>query len=164
MTAHLPARRRVVEVLVVAVVVAAVGWFFGLAVVQATLVAAVITAVGLTWSAVRDDDRLTWPSPPVHIPRGARRDVQGLAWSFRSRGGIPERPVARLRDAARHLLLLHHGIDLDDPDARPAVERLLPPEVVRVLLSPRHPELDLAAFATLLTAVEALGSPSGRPS
>ncbi|PZE23104.1 hypothetical protein DEI81_08310 [Curtobacterium sp. MCBD17_013] len=161
-TVGLPARRRVVEVVVVAVVVGAAGWFFGLPVPQAVVVAAVITAVGLTWSAVRDDERLTWPAPPTDVVRGARRDVQALAWSLRSRGGVPERPVVRLRAAAGHLLLVHHGVDIDDPEARPAVERLLPPDVVRVLLSPRHPELDLATFSSLLIAVEALGEPSGR--
>lgn len=91
-TVGLPARRRVVEVVVVAVVVGAAGWFFGLPAPQAVVVAAVITAVGLTWSAVRDDERLTWPAPPTEVVRGARRDVQALAWSLRSRGGLPERP------------------------------------------------------------------------
>lgn len=147
-------------VVVLAVIAAGIAWFFGVDVPQALAVGGVVAAVGLTWAAVRDGAPLTWPAPPVRSEPGARRDLSETAWSLRSRGGVPERALGRARSVARHRLRTLHQLDLDDPDHRDRIEAVLPPPVVAVLSSERRPELDLAAFASVLTALEALAPPT----
>lgn len=149
-------------VVVLALVAAGIAWFFGVDVPQALAVGGVVAAVGLTWTAIRDGAPLTWPAPGLRSAPGARRDLSETAWSLRSRGGVPERALGRARAVARYRLRTLHQLDLDDPDHRAAVEAVLPPAVVDVLRSERRPELDLAAFASVLTAVEALAPPPER--
>jgi hypothetical protein len=150
------ARRNVVGVVVLAVIVGAVLWFFGLGVVPALGVTGAIVAVGLVWLGARDGESLAWPTPPVRFAAGARRDVQEIAWALRSRGGVPERLLVRVRDVARRRLRAAHRLDLDDPGDQDAIARLLPPDVLAVLRSPRRPELTLASYSALLAAVERL--------
>ncbi|MFJ4221168.1 hypothetical protein [Curtobacterium luteum] len=148
--------RATVGVVVFAVAAAAIVWFFGVGVVQSLAVGGVVAAVGLTWTAIRDGVPTTWPVPPVRSAPGARRELSETAWALRSRGGVPERALARARAVARHRLRTLHRLDLDDPGDRGAVETLLPPAVVAVLLHERRPGLDLATFGSILGAVEAL--------
>ncbi|WP_144710377.1 hypothetical protein [Curtobacterium pusillum] len=152
--------RATAGVVVLAVVAAGITWFFGVDVPQSLAVGGVVAAVGLTWTAVRDGPPLTWPVPPVRSAPGARRELSETAWALRSRGGVPERAIARARSVARHRLRTLHRLDLDDPDQRAAIEAVLPPAVVAVLRAERRPELDLAGFAAVLTAVEALAPPT----
>ena len=150
-------------VIALALVVGAALWFFGLGVVPALGVSGVIVAVGVVWSATRDGESLTWPVPPVRTAPGARRDLQEVAWSLRSRGGVPERLIARARDVARRRLLAAHQLDLDDPAHRPAIERVLAPDVVAVLTSARRPELTLSSYSAVVAAVESLDPSAARP-
>ncbi|MGU3409407.1 hypothetical protein ACLBWP_04815 [Microbacterium sp. M1A1_1b] len=149
-------RRSTVGVVLLAVVAAGITWFFGVGVVQSLAVGGIVAAVGLTWTAVRDGVPLTWPEPPVRTAPGARRELSQTAWTLRSHGGVPERALARARAVARHRLRTHHRLDLDDPADRAAIEAVIPPTVVIVLLSDRRPEVDLAAFGAVLTAIEAI--------
>lgn len=155
-------KARVTGVVVVAVVAAGIVWFFGVGVPLSLAVGGVFAAVGLTWTAVRDGPSLAWPVPPVRSSPGARRDLSEIAWTLRSHGGVPERALGRVRAVARHRLRTLHRLDLDDPDDRTAIESLLPPAVVAVLRSERRPELDLADFSSVLTAVEALAPDTDR--
>jgi hypothetical protein len=152
--------RTTAGVVVLAVVAAGITWFFGVDVPLSLAVGGVVAAVGLTWTAVRDGPPLTWPVPPVRSAPGARRELSETAWALRSRGGVPTRALSRVRAVARHRLRALHRLDLDDPDHLAAIEAVLPPAVVTVLRAERRPELDLAAFATVLTAVEALAPPT----
>jgi hypothetical protein len=154
--------RAAAGVVVLAVIASAVVWFFGVGVPLSLAVGGVVAAVGLTWTAIRDGPSLTWPVPPVRSAPGARRGLSETAWALRSRGGVPERALGRARAVARHRLRLLHRLDLDDPGDRAAIEAVLPPTVVAVLQSERRPELDLAAFGTVLSAVEALAPPTDR--
>ncbi|MGG7307630.1 hypothetical protein ACQXVK_10605 [Curtobacterium sp. AB451] len=149
-------RGRTIGVLVLAVVAAALTWFFGVGVVQSLAVGGVVAAVGLTWSAVREDVPLTWPVPPVRSEPGARRELSETAWSLRAHGGVPERTLARVRAVARHRLWTRHRLDLDDPGDRRAIEAVLPSAVVAVLVRERRSEIDLTTFASVLTALETL--------
>lgn len=155
-------RRATVGVVLLAVLAAGVTWFFGVDVPQSLAVGGVVAAVGLTWSAIREGAPMTWPVPPVRSAPGARRAVSETAWALRARGGVPERTLGRARAVARHRLRTFHQLDLDDPDDRAAVEAVLPSSVVDVLQSERRPELDLAAFAAVLDAVEALAPTTDR--
>lgn len=155
-------RRRTAGVLVLAVVAAAITWFFGVGVVQSLAVGGVVAAVGLTWSAVREDVPLTWPVPPVRSEPGARRDLSETAWALRARGGVPERTLARARAVARHRLWTRHRLDLDDPRDRTAIDAVLPSGVVAVLVRERRSEIDLVAFGNVLTALETLGPATGQ--
>ncbi|WP_286345071.1 hypothetical protein [Frondihabitans sucicola] len=159
-----PLRRLLVLVLIAAAVIGGIVWYFGLAVPGAVLVAVAVAAVGSTWIAVQEADAVEWPTKPAHRSPGARRDVETLSWSMKTRGGVHEKTLARAREAARHRLLFLYGLDLYDPANRDEIERLLAPGVVRVLLTPRHSNLDLVSFTRLLGALEALGAPTERPS
>ncbi|MFB9650710.1 hypothetical protein [Curtobacterium pusillum] len=155
-------RRAVTGIIVLALVAAAITWFFGVDVPQALAVGGVVAAVGLTWSAIRDGPPLTWPVPPVRSSPGARRELSETAWGLRSRGGVAQRTLERARAVARHRLQTLHRLDLDDPDDRAAIEALVPPGVLAVLRSERRTELDVATFGTVLTAVEALAPTTDR--
>lgn len=153
---------RTAGVVVVAVLAAALVWFFGVIVALSLAVGGVFAAVGVTWTAIRDAPSLAWPVPPVRSAPGARRDLSQTAWALRSHGGVPERALGRARAVARHRLRTLHRLDLDDPGDRAAIEAVLPPSVVAVLRSERRPELDLVAFQAVLTAVEALAPHTDR--
>lgn len=154
--------RATAGVVVVAVLAAGITWFFGVGIPQSLAVGGVVAAVGVTWTAVRDGAPLTWPVPPVRSAPGARRELSETAWALRSRGGVPERALGRARAVARHRLRTLHRLDLDDPADRAAIDAVLPPAVVAVLLRERRPGLDLATFDTVLTAVEALAPRTDR--
>jgi hypothetical protein len=151
---------RVVGVVGTAVVVAVVLWFAGLSTLQSGIVFAAVLAVGGTFVALRDEGPSAWPVQPVRTTPGARRDVQSLGWALRSRGGVPERAILRLRTVARRRLAATHGLDLDDPADRPAIETVLGAGAVDVLTRSTRPELDLGSFSAVLTAVESIDDPS----
>ncbi|ARC58067.1 hypothetical protein AS850_13370 [Frondihabitans sp. 762G35] len=155
-----PLRRLSVLVLVAAAVVGFLCWFFGLDVLPSVLVAAAVAAVGFTWVAVQEAPPLDWPQPEARRTPGARRDIETLGWSMRSRGGVADKSLARAREAARHRLWFLYGLDLFSPDDRSAVESVLAPSVVKILTAPRQGTLDLASFTRILSALEGLGSRS----
>jgi hypothetical protein len=157
-----PLRRLAILVIVAAVVIGGIVWFFGLPIPQSALVAAAVTALGLTWVAVQESDELQWPQPPIRRAPGARRDLEALSWSMRTRGGVQERSLSRVREAARHRLLFLYGLDLFNEADRESIEQVLAPGVVRTLLTGRSSNLDLNSFIRILGAIEALGSPTER--
>ncbi|WP_156364033.1 hypothetical protein [Curtobacterium sp. Leaf261] len=151
--------RRVVGVVVTGVVVGGLLWFFGLSVPQALMVVAAVIAVGVTFVALREDGPLGWPVEPVRSTPGARKDVQSLGWALRSRGGVPERVILRLRAVARRRLAAI-GLDLDDPLDRDRIVMIVGAGPYDVLTRTTRPELDLGSFTAVLTAVEVIGSTS----
>ncbi|WP_157887388.1 hypothetical protein [Frondihabitans sp. PAMC 28766] len=155
-----PLRRLTVTVIVAAVVVGGIVWFFGLDIPQSVLVAVAFAGVGVTWIAVEGGEKAEWPLPPVRRTPGARRDVEALTWSMKTRGGVAGQSLARVREATRHRLLFLYGLDLYDPADRSGVEGVLAPGVVRILLNPKQTNLDLAAFTRCLSALERLGAPT----
>ena len=159
-----PLRRSLVLIVVAALVVGGIVWFFGLSILQAASVAVAVAAVGTTWIAVQEAAAVEWPARPTRRSPGARRDVETLGWSMKTRGGVHEKTLARAREAARHRLLFLYGLDLYDPADRAEVEQVLSPGVIRVLMTPRRSNLDLVSFTRLLSALEALGAPTERPS
>lgn len=159
-----PLRRLTILTLVAAAVIGTGAWFFGLDPWQSVLLGIAILAVGATWAAVQEGEPLVWPKPPIHRTPGARRDLETLSWSMKTRGGVHEKSLARVREAARHRLLFLYGLDLYDSSDREAIEQVLAPTVVRILLSPRSAHLDLPTFTRILSALEALGAPTERPS
>ena len=152
-----PLRRTAIVVLVAAVFLGGVVWFFGLDVPGSIVVAAAGATVGLTWIAVQEGDAILWPALDKPRTPGARRELQQLGWSMRTRGGVHEKTVARAREAARHRLLFLYGLDLDAEADRPAIEQVLAPGVVRMLLTTRAVNIDITQFTRCLSALEALG-------
>lgn len=153
-----PVRRLTVTVIVGAVVIGAVVWYFGLAIPQAALVAVAFAGVGTTWIAVQEGDRIDWPQRVHRRTPGARRDIETLSWSMKTRGGVAGQSLARVREATRRRLMFVYGLDLYAPGDRAAVETHLAPGVVRILLSPKQGNLDLATFTRCLSALERLGT------
>lgn len=152
-----PLRRLSVSVIVFAVIIGGIVWFFGLGIPQSALVAVAFAAVGATWIAVQEGDSIDWPKPPAHRTPGARRDLETLSWSMKTRGGVGGKSLARVREATRHRLLFLYGLDLYDPADRPAIERFLAPGVIRTLMTPSEKNLTLSTFTRCLTALERLG-------
>ncbi|GAA4267176.1 hypothetical protein [Frondihabitans peucedani] len=159
-----PLRRLTVLVLVLALVVGATCWYFGLEIPRSALVSVAAAAIGVTWIAVQKADAAVWPARPARRSPGARRDVETLSWSMKTRGGVHEKTLGRAREAARHRLLFLYGLDLFDPADRDEIEQVLAPGVVRTLMTRRRSNLDLVSFTRLLSAIEALGTPTERHS
>lgn len=159
-----PLRVPAILVAVAALVVGGIVWFFGVEPLPASLVSLAVFAVGVTWISVQEGDRAEWPRPVVRRTPGARRDLERLGWAMKSHGGIHEKTLSRVREAARHRLLFLYGLDLYDPDDRAQIEAILAPPVVRTLMTPRRSHLDLVSFTRLMNAVEALGrAPASGP-
>ncbi|GAA4679561.1 hypothetical protein [Frondihabitans cladoniiphilus] len=153
-----PLRRLSILLLVLSAIVGGVVWFFGLDIPGSVLVAVAVASVGLTWLAVQEGEPILWPAADTSRSPGSRRDVQQLGWSMKTRGGVHEKTVARAREAARHRLLFLYGLDLFDPADRPAIEQVLAPAVVKMLLSNRGTNTDLTTFTRILGALENLGT------
>jgi hypothetical protein len=157
-----PLRRLTVTVIVFALIVGGIVWFFGLSVAQSALVAVAFAAVGATWIAIQEGASIDWPRPPARRTPGARRDLESLSWAMKTRGGVAGQSLARVRQATRRRLLFLYGLDLYEPDDRPAIEQVLAPGVVRILLSTTQTNLDLTTFTRCLSALERLGSSTER--
>jgi hypothetical protein len=157
-----PLRRLTLTVVVFAVLVGAILWFFGLSVPQAGLVAVAFAAVGATRIAIQEGRSIDWPRPPARRTPGARRDLETLSWAMKTRGGVAGQSLARVRQATRRRLLFLYGLDLYEPADRPAIEEVLAPGVVRILLGTAPTHLDLTTFTRCLSALERLGSSTER--
>lgn len=140
-----------------ALLIGAVAWFFGLDVPHSTMIAFAVAAIALTWIAVQEGEAQVWPTTEHRRAEGGRRDLQSLGWSMKTRGGVHDATLGRVRETARHRLLFLYGLDLYDSHDRAAIETVLAPWAVTLLTTTRHATLDLATFTRCLTAVEAIG-------
>ena len=147
--------------IVVAILVGGIVWFFGLGILPAIVVALVVGAIGTVFRLVTTETpNRDWPLPPPPITDGARREAFELSWAMRTRSGIvDERIVLRVRSIATNRLALRH-LDLDNPAHRRSIERLIGPQVYDLLTSgdERHVRL-----STVLATLEVLDSLGTRP-
>jgi hypothetical protein len=128
-----PRRRRLLSCALLGLVVGLAAWFFGVDVAHALGLGAVTAALALCVALVGDQPRVDWEPAPVQPRDGSRRDVVQLGWALHSRGGaVAPEAVRRLRSVTEQALDLH-GLSLDDPAHRPEVERVLGPEVLRII-------------------------------
>jgi hypothetical protein len=119
-------------------------------------------------SALGEAADIVWAVPAPEPRAGARRDITQLGWSLGARGGraSPE-GVRRLRTVAERALRTR-GLDLHDPAADDALERLLGNRALELLrrgsgvTPPRTAEV-AAVLARLESLEPATPAPSLRP-
>jgi hypothetical protein len=121
----------------IAVLVAAICWYFGANVWHSILLGSAITVAwmasvaGTAYPEIRD---LGWRHGDRAINTGSRNDVANLSWSLRSGWAFVGRQAEwRLRDIARRRLALE-GLDLNDPADGPAIQARIGRPVYRVLI------------------------------
>jgi hypothetical protein len=148
--------KRIVGVVIVALLVGGGCWFFGLGPVPAIVVALVVGALGALVRVLPPPvpDREWPPGPPLRFD-GARRETSELSWSLRTRGGGVGTGVAtRVRIIAANRLALRQ-LDLDNPAHRAAIERLIGAETYQLLSDPERP-VRLATVLRVLDILDAL--------
>jgi hypothetical protein len=118
--------KRFVGPIIVAVLVGAGCWFFGLDILPSIVAGAVIAGVGITLGVVTNPGgNRDWPASPPVPNDGARRETFELAWALRTRSGIVDEPaLERVRAIAASSLARRH-LDLADPAHRARIERLI---------------------------------------
>ncbi|HTU86256.1 MAG TPA: hypothetical protein VMF57_11830 [Solirubrobacteraceae bacterium] len=154
---HLPDRRETIRVLGAAGLIAAICWYFGVDVWHAILLGTAITIAGLATIAgtaypeVRD---LSWRSRERTGNKGSRTDVASLSWSLRSGWGLVGRTAEwRLQEIARRRLALE-GLDLNNPDHGPAIERRIGRPAYKVLTRSHKRRLRRRTLVRCLDALD----------
>lgn len=155
-----PALRTTVRVTIVALLLAAICWYFGADVWYSILFGTVLTAVGviLLRGLGPDAGTVSWRAAGNN-QQGARRDVDQLSWSMRgSYGRVDGVAVWRVqRLAAQRLALLQ--LDLQDPADRPRIEPLIGRRAYLLLVRGVRRPVSLRALLQCLDALDALVAP-----
>lgn len=139
------------------VLVATAMYLFGFPLLPAAVGGLVVGVVTLLVQRLDAEDEPDWTPPGYDRRRGARGDVQELAWSVAGRDGrAGERVLRRLRDVAR-VRLARHGLDLDDPADSAAVERLVGGRAHATLTRRSHPLPRVSDLQHTLEVLERLG-------
>lgn len=153
-----PERRATVRVLSVALLAAAICWFFGADVGDSILIAMAITSVGVSGSV--GPTRLglgdtAWRDDGVVDRSGTRSDVAELSWLLRgSHGLVDHGAVWRVRRLAQQRLALHR-LDLLDPADRQKIEQRIGPHAYAVLVRDNYRPL-LRSLLHCLDELDAL--------
>jgi hypothetical protein len=150
--------RRLTGIVVTALVVGAICWFFGLDVMSSLVIALVIVAAGVAWRALPESGpTMDWPVAPAPGRDGNRRETSQLSWSLRTGfGAVDDRIVARIRRIAVNRLALRQ-LDLDNPGHRSSIERLIGEDVYELVSSERTRPVRLVAINHALDILDALG-------
>lgn len=151
--------RRLVPVIVIALLTGGVVWFFGLGLLPSIVVVLAVGAVGTVLRLVRVDSLgRDWPPPPPPKTDGARREAFELSWAMRTRSGIvDDRIVLRVRSIAANRLALRH-LDLDNPAHRQPIQRLVGPQVYELLTFGSERRVRLNAILATLEVLDSLGT------
>lgn len=126
-----PLRGRIIALIIVAVLAAAVAWYVGMDWWHACVIATAVAAIGLIWMAIPDRPPTVWPLESHRKDDGNRNDVNRLSWSLRTRRRRvrPEavRRIRRLADARLEPFRTtsEQSLDIDDPADRASIERLI---------------------------------------
>lgn len=118
-------RAATITIVIAALLIAGVCWFFGVEPVHAAGIGCVGLAIGLIWVAVPYLDQSGWERRAARGAGGTRRDVAQLAAALTpSLGRVSDTALERVTVVARQRLALHH-LDLENPADRPAIESLI---------------------------------------
>lgn len=153
-----PERRATIRVLLVALVVAVICWYFGADAWHSIVIGIALTTVGVTaWAGTagpaprntdwRGDDRPKW--------NGARRDIAELSVSLRGRHGRGITAAWRVKRLARQRLALHQ-LDLDDPADRRQIVQLIGRRTYVILVRGERRPLRLRSLLYCLDVLDAL--------
>jgi hypothetical protein len=152
-----PARRTAVRVTLIALLVAAICWFFGADVWHSILFGTVLTAVGLIVLRGLGPDvgTVSWRASGNNR-HGARRDVDQLSWAMRgSYGRVDGAAVWRVQRLAAQRLALHH-LELQNAADRSRIEQLLGRRAYLLLARGERRPVSLRALLQCLDALDVL--------
>ncbi|MGH9090003.1 MAG: hypothetical protein ACRDZR_01270 [Acidimicrobiales bacterium] len=153
-----PARRVTICVLIVALLVAAICWYFGADVWHSILLGSVITTVGVIGlvGATIDVADVSWRGGRRTNRNGSRSDVAELSWSLRgSHGRVGNSAMWRVQQLARRRLALHQ-LDLHDPADSRRIKQLIGRSAYTVLGRGDRRPPRLRSLLGCLDALEAL--------
>jgi len=157
---RLPGRRGTIGVLTVALLIAAVCFYFGADAWHSVLIGSALTTVGLiglVGTANPDLNTTDWRGDGRPNRDGARNDVTDLSWSLRGNyGRVSVRAVGRVQRLARQRLA-RYQLDLLDPGDRPEIERLIGRGAYVVVRGERRPP-SLRSLLHCLDVLDALDS------
>ena len=157
--------KRLVAPILVAALAGVGGWFFGVGVLPAIVIALAVASVGIVLRLANiGGSAREWPPPPPLVTDGARRESSDLSWAIRSRGaGVDDRIVLRIRRIAADRLAAHQ-LDLENPAHRAAIQRLLGKPTTETLLNPRAHTVRIADVIGMLDILDRLERrPAERP-
>jgi hypothetical protein len=113
-------------VVAIAILAGAGCWFFGLGLVPAIVVLLVVGSLGVLLRVLTAPTTTgEWPAAPPQPTDGARRETSELSWALRTRGGIVDDAIILRVRAIVASRLAHRQLDLDNPEHRQAIEKLI---------------------------------------
>lgn len=152
-------RRATIRILLTALLIAAVCWYFGADVWHSILIASALTTlalVGLIANDHPDFSKTGWQSDSSSNRHGARRDVAQLSWSLRgSYGRVGSGAVLRARGVARQRLA-PFKLDPLDPADRPMIEQMIGRDAYAVLARAERRPPFMRSFIHCLDALDGL--------
>ena len=155
-----PTWLQVTRVLMVAIGVAAICWFFGADAWHSILLGSVVTTVGLVISSrgtLSERGDTEWRDER-RARAGARNDVAQLSWSLRpSFGRVSNTALWRVQQLARRRLALHQ-LDIREPAQRRQIEQLIGRRAYALLVSDGRRPPHLRSLLHSLDALDGLGA------
>lgn len=158
MLVRLPDRVATIRVIVAAVALSALCWYFGAGVWEAVMLGCLVTLVAVTVlvGTAPEIRETRWSGSDRGINRGSRSEVSTL--SFRLRGGwgrIDLSVQRQARDIARRRLAFY-GLDLHNVDHRARIEQLIGPASYGFLVRERRGAPSMRALLACLDALDAI--------
>jgi hypothetical protein len=152
-------RQATIRILLTALLIAAVCWYFGADVWHSILVGSALTTLGLIGFIANgnpDFSDTSWKTDSRSNRQGARRDVAQLSRSLRgSRGRVGSGAVLWAQRLARKRLAVYQ-LDLLNPGDRPRIEEMIGHHAYAVLVRGERRPPFLRSFIHCLNALDAL--------
>jgi hypothetical protein len=148
-----------IRILLAALLLAAVCWYFGADVSHSILIGSAVTTLGLIFSIANENPAFSdsrWQSDSHTNEQGARRDIAQLSRSLRgSYGRVGYGVVTRAQRLARQRLAPYQ-LDLLNPADGPGIEQLIGHHAYAVLVRGERRPPFLRSFIQCLNALDAL--------
>jgi hypothetical protein len=152
-------RRATIRILLTALLIATVCWYFGADVWHSILIGGALTTLGSIGSIANDEPdfgNTGWQSDRPANRHGARRDVAQLSWSLQgSYGRVGSAAVQHAKRLARQRLAPYQ-LDLLEPADRPGIEQMIGHRAYAVLVRGERRPPFLRSFIHCLDALDAL--------
>lgn len=158
---RLPSRSEAVRGLSAAALIAVICWFFGVDAWHSILLGCAITVAilaGTVMTSSPEAEDLSWRHGKGAGSEGSRNDVANLSYSLNAGWGrVGLTAGRRLHQIARRRLALE-GLDLQNADHGPAIERRIGRPAYRILMRSDKRRLRLGTLMSCLDALDAIDS------
>ena len=148
-----------IRILLAALLIAGVCWYFGADVSHAILIGSAVTTLGLIFlnaNDIPDVGNTDWQTDSGTNLQGARRDIARLSQSLRgSHRRVGWEAVKQVQQVARHRLMLYQ-LDLLNPADRAGIEQLIGHDAYIILVRGERRPPFLRSFIHCLNALDAL--------